>query len=445
MREYKRIRTIFLFTAIVFALYIMGTFWMTKAEKKAWDLQSDFMVSVSRQRTSTYRVVNMLLSIPYGVVSAEQKAELSATIRNGQTTLKRFYLETKEEGNPFFASTYRVVESVYKHALLMLQQESFNDDEVKKLLFIHKSALDQLDQLLFAELQKTAEREAKLRFQHKVILFISLLSVLVLWFLVYRPFSLKYKKSQALLEKQTEELLLKNKVLLQTNRDLDRFAYVTSHDLKSPLRAINNLAEWIDEDKDSQLSDEAKRYFEILKNRVRRMERLINGILEYSRICRTEEPEEVVALNPLIDQIVRGLRKSYQFEFNTEVNLPALRTHSAMLRRIFEHLIYNAIQFNQSESPRIWIYAESSAEGVSVFIRDNGPGIEGRYHGKVFEIFQTLNNKDEVETTGIGLAVVKKVMEQMGGQVKLHVPEEGGTLVELSFPESKVISKKASK
>lgn len=443
MREYKRIQTIFFFTALAFAIFAIGAFLMIRAEKKTWDKASDFMVSVSRQRTATYKTVNTLLSIPYGVVSPEQKAELTSSIRNGKSTLKRFYLETKAEGNPFFTSTLRVVESVYEHALSMLQQEEFKEQEIKKLLFLHKNALDQLDQLLIAELQKIGERDADLRVQHRILLVSSLSAILFLWYFVYRPFSSKYKKSQDLLEKQTEELLLKNKALLQTNRDLDRFAYVTSHDLKSPLRAINNLAEWIDEDKDSKLSEEAKRYFEILKNRVRRMERLINGILEYSRISRTDEPEEVVALTPIVDQIASTLRKSYHFDLQIEHLLPVLIAHPATIRRIFEHLIHNAILFNQSELPKIWIYAETIEEGVNVFIRDNGPGIEGRYHGKVFEIFQTLNNKDEVETTGIGLAVVKKAMEQMGGMVKLHTPQEGGTLVELSFPMSKLMGKKS--
>lgn len=317
------------------------------------------------------------------------------------------------------------------------------ESEVKKLLFLHRNALDQLDQLLLVEMQKNNQFSDKLDKRRLILLVFSLLAILSLWIFLYQPFSNKYEKSQQLLAKQTEELLLKNKALLQTNRDLDRFAYVTSHDLKSPLRAINNLAEWIDEDADSKLSEEAKRYFDILKNRVRRMERLINGILEYSRVNRAEDPEEQVDISSIIEQINHALKQSYQFELIADTQLPVVSSHITTIRRIFEHLIHNAIQFNTASVPKIWVFATPTLTGISIFVRDNGPGIEGRFHGKVFEIFQTLNNKDEVETTGIGLAVVKKAMEQMGGSVKLHSPQEGGTLVELCFPSNKLITKKA--
>lgn len=443
MRDAKRIQLIFLFTAIAFLMFACSAFWIMKSERTEWEKSSDFMVNVSKQRTAIYRIVNTLLTIPYGVVSPEQKADLMSFVRNSQSSLRRFHSESKDNGNPFFASTLRVVESVYNRASQILHSNQLQEQDVKKLLFLQKNSLEQLDQLLLVELQKYKALEVRQSRNHLVLFVSSLAFVLILWLFIYRPFTLKYQLSQRLLEKQKEELLLKNKALIQTNRDLDRFAYVTSHDLKSPLRAINNLAEWIDEDSDSKLSEEAKRYFEILKNRVRRMERLINGILEYSRINRTDEPDEAVAIGPVIDKIFQSLTKSLPIELKTEQYLPTLSSNPAVIRRIFEHLIHNATQFNHSETPKIWVYSEPRPDGVAVLIRDNGPGIDGRFHGKVFEIFQTLNNKDEIETTGIGLAVVKKAMEQMGGGVILHNPQEGGTLVELHFPSNKVISKKA--
>lgn len=443
MRDVKRIKLILLLTSFAFSLFAIGTFLMIKIEQADWEKSSDFMVSVSRQRTATYKVVNALLTIPYGVMSPEQKTELKTYIRNSQTSLRRFYNETKGNGNPFLSSTLRVVESVYIHASQTLENEQFQDKGIKRLLFLHKNALDQLDQLLAVELQKTGLLREEHQRRHQLLLFSSIAALVLFLVFIYLPFTRKYEQSQLLLEKQTEELILKNKALIQTNRDLDRFAYVTSHDLKSPLRAINNLAEWIDEDAESKLSVEGKRYFEILKNRVRRMERLINGILEYSRISRTEDPEEPVSISIIVEQTINSLNKSFHFDIDIDPQLPVVSSHSGTIRRIFEHLIHNAIQFNTTKSPKIWVYSEPTPDGISVFVKDNGPGIEGRFHGKVFEIFQTLNNKDEMETTGIGLAIVKKAMEQLGGIVKLHNPAEGGVMVELGFPSAKLITKKA--
>ena len=250
------------------------------------------------------------------------------------------------------------------------------------------------------------------------------------------------KRNQALLslEYQKDSLLRANlklkhamQDLEQRNAELDQFAYVTSHDLKAPLRAIANLATWIEEDLDGQLPAENAEQLALLKNRVHRMEGLINGLLAYSRVGRTHQSSEQVDVAELLEAVVDSLPAN-DFTIAIAPNMPQLQTKRLPLFHVFSNLIDNAIKHHHHQRGRIDISAKDLGSLYQFTVADDGPGIEPVFHEKVFTIFQTLRSRDDLESTGIGLSIVKKTVLAEGGDIQILSPKEGGTAFQFTWP-----------
>ena len=223
--------------------------------------------------------------------------------------------------------------------------------------------------------------------------------------------------------------------LEEINKELDKFAYVVSHDLKAPLRAISSLATWIEEDNLEKLNPESLSNFKLLKGRVNRMENLINGILTYSRIGRGNSAKGSVDLNDLLGEIRSDLQLPEGFVIQIQENLPTLNGNPVLLRQIFQNLISNAIQYGDKPDGKIEVACKSSGKFWEFCVQDNGPGIPAEYHEKVFEMFQTLESRDVVESTGIGLALVKKIVEENGGNVRIESKTGNGTSMFFNWPK----------
>ncbi|MCB9584847.1 MAG: CHASE3 domain-containing protein [Polyangiaceae bacterium] len=202
----------------------------------------------------------------------------------------------------------------------------------------------------------------------------------------------------------------------RANRDLDQFAYVTSHDLKAPLRGIASLASFIEEDLEDSLDDETRENLALLHQRVSRMESLIEGILTYSRAGRRTPPEDV-PVKALLDEVVDLLSPEAYVEVKATTELPSLHTERVPLQQVLLNLVGNAIKHGNPEQCQVAVSAERVPEGWKFRIADNGPGIEERFHERIFGFFERLKSRDEVEGSGIGLAVVKKIVEERGGRV----------------------------
>lgn len=213
--------------------------------------------------------------------------------------------------------------------------------------------------------------------------------------------------------------------LERANRQLDQFAYATSHDLKAPLRGISTLTEMLEDDVGSQLPPSAREQLSLIRGRVRMMENLIKGIFELSRAGATTGAEEVDVHELLREAL--GLLPGSQHVALPKEKLPTIRTARANLEQVFLNLISNAIKHGDSNAPRVVISAREQGDRFEFAVQDNGPGIEPNYHERIFDIFQTLGKKSE-QNTGIGLAIVKRIVDAHNGRVWVEsVPGQGAT------------------
>lgn len=224
-----------------------------------------------------------------------------------------------------------------------------------------------------------------------------------------------------------KELIQRSNNLERINKQLDQFAYIVSHDLKAPLRAITNLSMWIEEDLGSNASDEVKGNMQLLRTRVARMETLINGILEYSKAGRMTEQTENVDVNNLVKEVLDMLAPPSSFSIAVPDNLPVLVTERVKLQQVFSNLISNAVKYHHTKQGIITIGYSHAAEQHEFFVQDDGPGIEPAYHEKIFQIFQTLESKDKVESTGIGLTIVQKIIQDKGCAIRLESDKGKGS------------------
>jgi two-component system sensor kinase FixL len=205
--------------------------------------------------------------------------------------------------------------------------------------------------------------------------------------------------------------------LESANEELKSFAYVVSHDLKAPLRAIGSLADWIASDQKDRLDCEGQEHLRLLVQRVKRMDALIDGVLRYSRIGRVHEALVPVDLNALIREVIDSLAPPAQMAVTVAESLPTIRTERTRIQQVFQNLLANAIRFMDKTQGRIRVGCEGEGTMWRFSVADNGPGIEPRHFERIFQLFQTLNPRDRVESTGVGLAIVKKVVEMYGGRV----------------------------
>nr|WP_275994389.1 PAS domain-containing protein [Argonema antarcticum] len=226
-----------------------------------------------------------------------------------------------------------------------------------------------------------------------------------------------------------------NMDLEKRNQELDQFAYIVSHDLKAPLRAIANLSQWIEEDLQDLLTGDTKHQMNLLRGRVHRMEALIEGILTYSRVGRVKTAKKIVDVGTLLKNIIDSLAPPPTFTITLESEMPVFATEQLLLEQVFANLISNAIKHHHRSDGRIDISVQDRGDFYEFVVRDDGPGIDPQYHEKVFVIFQTLVPRDRVENTGIGLSLVKKIVEDKGGSVRLESHQDRGATFRFTWPK----------
>jgi PAS domain S-box-containing protein len=223
--------------------------------------------------------------------------------------------------------------------------------------------------------------------------------------------------------------------LEERNEELDAFVFVVSHDLKAPLRAVANLSQWIEEDLEGELTADTQLQMNLLRSRVNRMSSTIDGLLEYARIGRSEDKIESVAMDCLLADVLDEVAPPSTFTIDLPDDLPTLSTKKLLLFQIFVNLVGNGIKHHHSETGSIKISIEDRGNWYEFAIADDGPGIALEHQEQMFKIFQAVNPQNRSDSTGIGLAIVKKIVEAEGGTIWLESEIGHGTTFYFTWPK----------
>lgn len=228
-------------------------------------------------------------------------------------------------------------------------------------------------------------------------------------------------------------------VLLRAKEELEQFAYIASHDLKQPLRGIDNLAKWISEDAAEVLSGESMEHLQMLSSRIRRMEALLDDLLLYSRMGSTQCRAETVSVPELVQGVFGIMKASSKFETNYVGDDLTVVTPRIELEQVLRNLVGNAIKHHPSASGKVEVSVSFEEPWLHISVSDDGEGIAPKFQDRVFRMFHTLKTRDEIEGSGMGLAIVRKLVEARGGKITLESVESQGTTFRFQWPAKRLV------
>ena len=236
------------------------------------------------------------------------------------------------------------------------------------------------------------------------------------------------KKDEQELMEAHDLLQSRSEALQESNTELSQFTYVVSHDLKAPLRAIHSYCDWLSDDLMDSLDGDQKEYIEGMQDAVQQAENLIDDLLELSRVGRRAVAAEPIHLTTFFRDLTQTLITDESVTIDITETLPVLNVSSTLLGQVFQNLIVNAHTYNLSEYKQINIIGKELTDAYQISVSDNGMGIEERFHERIFQLFQRLHTKEEIDGTGIGLAIVNKAVSCLNWSINLtSVPGEGST------------------
>lgn len=263
--------------------------------------------------------------------------------------------------------------------------------------------------------------------------------------------SINLKLEEKVIER-TKKLNKLNKILERSNRELQEFAYIASHDLQEPLRKVQSFGNLLLEEDDANLSKDGKSYLHRILDASTRMRTLIEDLLLYSRVTTKAQPFNTMNLND-VAQDALSILESRINEVNGKITidtLPELQADRVQMTQLFQNLLSNSLKFHRKDTPPV-IHVYSTFRGnkktdtitknnqdqiINLYFEDNGIGIDKQYFNRIFNIFERLNAKKEFEGTGIGLAIVKKIVERHKGFIKVKSNPAGGTTFVISLPRA---------
>lgn len=263
----------------------------------------------------------------------------------------------------------------------------------------------------------------------------------VLLLSLFLLFSSTNRRTLRFADRMTRELQLSAEKLVRSNAELESFAYVASHDLRTPLRGISDLTAYLEEDLESYIGSpdanpDVQHNLQRLERQTDRMDNLIRGILDYSGVGVRREPEAEVLLSDVIDTIreVLGVDAG---QVVLEGESPQLMTYKLRFEQVMQNLIGNAFKYHHDpEHALVTIRCRDDGDWFTFSVSDNGPGIDPKFHARIFEVFQTLQSRDKIESTGVGLSIVKKSVENLGGTVGVVSAPGEGTTFEFTWPKT---------
>jgi light-regulated signal transduction histidine kinase (bacteriophytochrome) len=244
-------------------------------------------------------------------------------------------------------------------------------------------------------------------------------------------------KDYGLAEMEETDLLHE---LARARQDLDDFVYIVSHDLKAPLRAIDSLAEWIAADYADRIDEDGQEMLTLLVNRTRRLHHMLDGLLQYSRVGRIVEQKTELDLAQFVPGIFNKLDHDETIELLIQTELPVIWAEQTRIEQIFENLLSNAVRSIDKPGGKIEVRCLEAGKYWEFRVIDNGVGIEEKQFIRIFQIFQTLQPRDESEENGVGLALVKKIIETYGGQIWVESQPGRGSSFHFTYPKHNIVS-----
>ncbi len=223
--------------------------------------------------------------------------------------------------------------------------------------------------------------------------------------------------------------------LTRANRELQEFAYIAAHDLKTPLRAIGTLADWISKDYADKFDEQGAELVRLLVTKAKQMTAMIDDILQYSRAGQSLQVDRLVDLNKVVSDVVKEIAPAENIEIAVEHELPTIRCKRTHVIQIFQNLLGNAIKYMDKPRGQIRVGCVTQEDSWRFSVTDNGPGIDKKYFDKIFKIFQTLGPHDGIESTGIGLSIVKKLVELNKGRVWVESQVGAGSTFFFTLPK----------
>lgn len=260
-------------------------------------------------------------------------------------------------------------------------------------------------------------------------------SILLALLLVTLLTALIERRRAALIASETRYKALSER-LASSNKELEQFAYVASHDLQEPLRMVASYTELLGEKYRGKLDGDADKYIAYAVDGARRMQVLINDLLKYSRIERQQFAATDVDANAVLEDVLKALQKSIEESGAIVAHdpLPTVNADRTLFVQLFQNLIGNAIKFRGEQPPQVSVAAQANGREWIFSVRDNGIGIDPRYGERIFQMFQRLHRRDQYPGTGIGLAICKKVVERHGGRIWMESEPGRGSAFYFTLP-----------
>ena len=247
-------------------------------------------------------------------------------------------------------------------------------------------------------------------------------------------------------ELHTERMRKAYQRIAAVNKELEQFAYAASHDLKAPLRVIDNASKWLEEDLAAHLTGENRENMQLLRGRIGRMEKLLDDLLEYSRVGRTTDGRyaESIPGDVLMHNVLALLSPPESFVVDVSPAFAGIQVCRMPLQQILMNLVSNAIKHHDKKAGRIEVTVEDIGADYAFAVKDDGPGIPTQFQDEVFKMFQTLKPRDQVEGSGMGLAMVLKNVEIYGGTLRLDSAEGQGSVFRFTWPKQQQLKREAA-
>ncbi|MBP2284655.1 signal transduction histidine kinase [Flavobacterium sp. CG_23.5] len=220
-------------------------------------------------------------------------------------------------------------------------------------------------------------------------------------------------------------------------KEYEDFVYIVSHDIKTPMRAISNIAKWIEDDLGADINIDVLNNFTLLKNRVGRLENMLNALLELSRVNRTEMEFYEVNIPKIVEGCIASLDNKLNVTFHVNYNLLSENcvTLGKKLNKVIFNLLDNAVRFHDKEIKNVFVDVTEKELDYELKISDDGPGISTELKERIFSIFYTVNSKDVIDSTGAGLTISSKIIEMVGGSIRYIPAENSGSIFQINWPK----------